>query len=707
MRITVTRRRRLRRLIVGAVAAAVVTVGVPTGVAAAGPAALTLAGLAGASLQPPPEGGPVGSEPPSAGGSSAASRARASEQERARARIAEQQARARAAVIKRAAQLAEAGQRAEASWEARGRPAAMALVRPTSVDLVTEGRLTRRIPRREGDLTLAALDGYLPASWLSITDGAAQLAAAVVLTPRVTLDIGGPVTTLKLAGGATLPEAASIYTGGGRLVLHGVTVTSADRTFQQAIPPSPGRPFLAVSPGGRLEATDATISDLGTAPDDPTNRPGVQFQTDSGGSLVRTSFLRNGTGLRLSGSQDVRLQDLAIRESTGEGLVLNGDRGTTMSGIRAERNGSNGVRVSGAGTGRSITGISTAGNGRFGIAAIKLTSTQITGVATVGDESGGLELAQSRDVTVTDFTATDEPIGVFTHIGSTNLVLDRLAITGGRRGVVVEKTTKHLVVQSSTVTRARVTGVGVGGTEVELREVSVRDSRTGVRIERGAEGVTAIGLRLSGGQDGVVATAGTARVVLHNLRASGIKNDAVRTFSPDAWILGGTITGAATGITVGAATTISGTAITLVNNGIRARSRGPVHADGVSIHAVAVGIDTAAGSPFLLTASRVNALEAVRGQLTQQGVNDLSLPPLNLLGAIGIPLVLLAVLLELVHTTRQRHFGGRARRWTPPALPAPTTSAELTATSASPTPTTGSPRIGPPRAAAQEAIATG
>jgi hypothetical protein len=151
-------------------------------------------------------------------------------------------------------------------------------------------------------------------SW-PITNGTAQLAAVVVLTRRVTLDIGGAVTTLKLAGGTTPSEAASVYTGGGRLVLHGVTITSADRTFRQAMPPASFRPFVVVSPGGRLEATDATVSDLGgTSP---------------------------------------------------------GDRsGTMMSGIHSEQNGGNGVRAGGAGTGRPITGISTAGNGRFGIAAI-------------------------------------------------------------------------------------------------------------------------------------------------------------------------------------------------------------------------------------------------------------------------------------------------------------------------------------------------
>ena len=63
----------------------------------------------------------------------------------------------------------------------------------------------------------------------------------------------------------------------------------------------------------------------------------------------------------------------------------------------------------------------------------------------------------------------------------------------------------------------------------------------------------------------------------------------------------------------------------------------------------------------------MHALEAVRGTLTAEGTNDLSLPPLNLLGAIGIPLILLAVSLQVIAALRGRRFGGDTRR-IPPGL---------------------------------------
>lgn len=589
------------------------------------------------------------------------------------------------------ARSADAAQRAQVAWNTHGRPDALVVVRPTGIDVVTEGRLARRIPRSASTVRLLDLDRFLPADWLTITDGTARLSAAVVLTPGVTLDVAAPVTTLQLAGGGTAPEAASIYTGSGALALRGVTVTSVDRTSGQVMTAVPGRPFILVSPRGRLTATDATIADLGSGTaealdrSDAEERPGVDFRAGSTGSLVRTSLLRNDTGLRLDGAQGVRLEDVTIDGSTGNGLVLRGDRGTTMSGVRTEHNGVDGVHVVGPSTDRAVTGVTTTGNGAYGVGIDRQTGLRLTGVTTAANDGGGVDVSQSSGVTMTDLTTADEPVGVFTHVNSSDIVLDRLTSVNGRRGVLVEKTTRELTVQDSTFAGATVAGVAVGGTGVDLRDLSVSGSRAGVRVERGAADVTATRLTVTGGEDGVVAGPGTSRLLLQDLRVDGVARNAVRSSSPDARIQGGRISGGSTGIDVDAATTISGTSIGLVDEGIRTYSPGLVHADDVDVNAASVGINTAAGSPFLLTRSRVHALEAVRGTLDAQGTNDLSLPPLNLLGAIGIPVVLLAVALQTVAALRGRRFGGNTRR-TPPVLATTTATATASSTGAEPTP---------------------
>ena len=309
--------------------------------------------------------------------------------------------------------------------------------------------------------------------------------------------------------------------------------------------------------------------------------------------------------------------------------------------------------VAGGSSDRPITGISASGNHTYGVNVTGQSKPRITGVVTAKNGAGGLEINRSTDVTVGDYTATDEPIGVYTHVGSARVALDKVTVTGGRRGVVVEKTTTGLQLTASTISGTQL-GVSIGAHDVTVQDVTVTDSRTGVAVQRGAGGITATRLTLSGGKDGFVANPKTTGVVLTDLTATGVSNNAVRMLSPDAKITGGRITGSSTGIDVQEAAVISGIAITEVETGIRARSAGQVRAERVDVAAVSVGVDIAPGTTFVLVGSRVNALQSIRGTVVEQGVNDLSLPPLSLLGAIGVPLLVLAIVLELFNRLRLR-----------------------------------------------------
>ncbi len=622
--------------------------------AAPAPARVAAPAVAALPAQQPPPDGPQGP--------SAAERAAA--QARARAEAA---ARAARAAARAAAKRAEAARKVRITWESRGRPHRLAVVRPTRIDVVTDGRLTRQVGKGGAAVTISTLDRALPSDWLATADGTATLSAAIVLTPGTALEVGDPVKRLELIGGATPQDAAAIYTGSGRVSLKGVTVTSADPATRQAVAPtSLGRPFFAVSARGRLDAVDSTISDLGTPSTGiEGGRAGVTFNQGATGSLVRTTVQRNTIGVELSRSDAVHLEDVTFTESAGDGLVLNGDRGTTMSGIRAVGNSDNGVTVGGESTGRPVTGITTSGNGGYGVVVVGQTGTELSRIATTGDQAGGLRINRSADLRVTDFSATDQASGVFVHVGSTRIVLDHVRTSGGRRGVVVEKSTDGLELRDSTIDGARVAGIGIGGKHVLLNGVRVSDSRAAVRVERGSVGVRLAGLVLEGGRDGVVATPGTSGLVIADLVARNVASDAVRTSSTDAEIIGGRITGGTTAIDVAAATTISGITIDGATEGIHSRSPDLVRADEVRIDALNLGINALPGTPFHLTGSSVHALEALRGPIQQHGTNDLSLPPLNLLSAIGVPLILLAVVLEQVHTSRQRRAGVRRRRLPP------------------------------------------
>ncbi|HEY0812110.1 MAG TPA: right-handed parallel beta-helix repeat-containing protein [Pseudonocardia sp.] len=578
------------------------------------------------------------------------------------------QVKAAARAAKLAAQQAVAAQRADVTWARRGRPAKLVIVRTTSIDSVARGSLVQRVVRNGAGVSLSGLDAAIPSSWMTIDGDTARLNAAVALTPGTLLDIEG-VKTLQLAGGANPADAAVLYTGGGRIQMRGVTVTSADSGSGQPVgPEAPGRPYLVVAASGRLDATDATISDLGTKPTgDNHGHPAVSFGRGSTGALTRVSLLRNATGLVLSRSKGVHLQDVTADDSAENGIILRGDVATVLAGVRAGHNGANGVLVSGQVTSRPITGISTSGNQSYGVSVVGQNNVEISNLALSGDRAGGLELSRDGADRVHNITTADEPNGVFLHINSTNIVLDAITVSGGRTGILAEKTTTGLHVTGSTIEGVHVAGLQIGGKATLLDGLTVKDSRTALRVERGAGGVTVNKVSLIGGTDGLVTSGGTSGVMVNDLSADGVGNDAVRNLSPGMQITGGQIRGGTTGMDLQAPTSVTGIQIGLTSTGIRARAPDPIMLDTVRVDAVAVGVEAQPGSAVTLRSSSIHALEAVRGTLNLLSINDLSLPPLNLLGAIGLPLIGVAIVLELLHLLRQRGSGPTRRRL-PPAV---------------------------------------
>jgi hypothetical protein len=561
-----------------------------------------------------------------------------------------------------------------ASWEARGRPARMVIVREHRVDLVTEGRLTGQV-WRGGVVTLTDLGRALPSSWLTVDGDTARLGATLVLVRGVELEIRGAEgapRTLQLAGGADPSDVSSIHTGGGRISISGIAVTSVDPGTGQPLPATAaGRPSLVASSDGQLDLVDATVSDLGApavpdTADGSDGTAGVEFRAGSTGSLVRTTLTRGTIGAELSRSTGVHLEQLTVADSAGDGLVLAGDQGTTMNGISATANGGNGVVVTGGPTSRPVGGIITSGNGEYGVAVVGQDGIQISGVTATADTAGGLRLSRSSNVTVTNLRATDQRIGVFTHVGSRGIVLDSVHTTGGSRGLVTEKSTRGLEARNSSFAAARVAGAALDGADIALTGVQISDARSGIRVERGAHDIRIIDATLTGGEDGLVTAPATTGLVVSGLTVEHVESDGVRTFSPNARITGTRITGGGTGLDLAAGATITNSTIVAAREGIRSRSPEPVYASGVTVDTTELGVNSAEGSPFTLVDSNVHALESVRGVINQQGSNDLSLPPLNLLGAIGIPLIILAVVLEELHSYRQRRLGGVTRRRRPP-----------------------------------------
>jgi hypothetical protein len=566
-------------------------------------------------------------------------------------------------------------------------PARLVIVRTRAIDFVSDGVVVHRVAGDGRAVSLATLAAAAPRSWITIAGDTARLGAAVQLTAGTRLDVDG-VRTLQLVGGNDPRASAFLATGRGQIRLRGVTVTSTDPTSGQPVAvTAAGRPSIRVSDGGSLIATDSSFTDLGTlAVGAVSGVPAVSFGRRGTGVLTRTTLARSSTGLALIASQGVHLQDVTVTGSSDNGIVLRGDRDTVLSGVRAERNGDNGVLVVGEAAARPITGITTTGNRSYGVSIAGQSHADISNLVLVGDQAGGLELVGVSDSHVHHVATSDEPVGVLMRGNSANLALDTIAVSGGRSGVVAEKTTVGMRFTDSTITNAHVVGLAYDGRDGLLAGLTITDNVTAVRVERGSGALTIDKLRVIGGEDGLVASRDTASVLVTDVSAHGVSNDAIRTDSPGMQIVGGQIRGGHTGLDLRAATTVTGIQVGRASTGIRAAATAAVILDKVTIDAETVGVAAERGSAVSLNNSSVHAPHATRGDVHLTGVNDLS-QPLNLLGVIGLPLLLLALVLEFLHLLRQlqhQRAGSREslRRWHAMATTEPTSPSTVATTCA-------------------------
>ena len=144
--------------------------------------------------------------------------------------------------------------------------------------------------------------------------------------------------------------------------------------------------------------------------------------------------------------------------------MLRSDKATTITGVKSEENRGNGVLVVGPSADRPITGITASGNAAFGLALLGQTGSTIDGVNTARNKVGGVRVSWSTDVDLRGVSTLDDPIGVYTHVGSAGIKLERVRLTGARRGLQVGKTTRDLTISDSLIERARSPGWRSAGT---------------------------------------------------------------------------------------------------------------------------------------------------------------------------------------------------------------------------------------------------
>lgn len=423
-----------------------------------------------------------------------------------------------------AAQNAHASLIAHQIWQRVGQPNLLIIVGKVKVDFVTQGSLSNRMSVPAGQqLSMRWLVNAVSAPWVSNpVSGTTVLSAELVLAAGSSFAIDNGTPTVRLAGGANPADAASILVGRtASLTISHTTIDSVDPATNQPVAVNaPGRPFIVAQAGGQLGIADATVSDLGIP--GRTDHVGVTWAGGSTGSAARSSFLRNGVGIKVTKASNVNLSQVTVDHSITDGLVLNADQGTVVQGLTSSNNGGDGIGIYGNGAGRRFGAVTVSGNQRFGIAAAGQQGLALDGVTVSADHVGGVRLTHCVGTIITALTSNDEPIGVAISGASQQTQLIGAAVHRGGVGVAVRKGVSGVQINQLTADGSGAFGVRVdAASQVVLRDSAVSIGGTALWIGGASQDVTATGGTLAGGQFGIAVAAPASQVSLTGVTAGG------------------------------------------------------------------------------------------------------------------------------------------------------------------------------------------
>jgi hypothetical protein len=534
-------------------------------------------------------------------------------------------------------------------WTDAGQPDRLIIIRQTSVDVVQKDTLLVHIPRPGGIVTVPWLALVLGSQWISMPQpGTAVLSAALLLTAGTRMQVGPDVRRLFLTGGTTAASASWIRCERASLTISGVALSSLNAGDEAGWPPVPvssaGRPYLYAAAGARLDVTGSTVSDLGQPPSSSaratrTGSPaarvilaGVTWGKGSTGSAVNVRFERNQVGLTLAKSAGVQLSNVTVENSVYDGLLLRGDRRTTLTGVISRNNGGSGIIISGVGP-RHLSGLTTAADAGGGLQLIGCLRCTVNGLVAVGDQKTALTISGgSGDVSVTGANLDGGLIGVTIAAGSQGVTLRGAVVTGFRR-----------------------LGIGIGASDVRVQRSQISGSPVAVRVYGTATRIQLSSVTVRGGMDGVIVTHSVISVSLSQLTVTGVAHNGVTSASPALRVSGGQIYGGRVGISLLAPADIDDVYMDRVVIGIHDQAAGVVDASRVNVVAERYGIKADAGARVDLVDSVIRAPVALTGAgyISRDRLTVLSLPPIPWLGFTAIIAVLLAIILQTVHQLRR------------------------------------------------------
>jgi Right handed beta helix region len=390
-----------------------------------------------------------------------------------------------AAQAKAAAEHKHAQAVATGIWSREGRPPLLTVIGPDKVLLVENGMVRRSMWPPKGPLSIGWLARELPAQWATYDAAtrSARFTSALAVTDGSELDAEpGDVAAVRLGDGAAVWVSRGTFRAGA------VAISSYDPRTGGTLPVTDSaRPFIRAGLGARLDFDGTVIAALGNraAPDES----GVTWGRGAMGEASQLTVSGDYTGLRLASSRLVALEDVSISHSAFDGLVLENDSGTTLSGVASTDNGHDGVRLGFGPDRRTLKGVTTSGNQDYGALAVGMAGLTVLGFTSHQDVEGGIRLKQCTSCSVVDPVTNGDRVGVRVDAESRGTSITGGTLSGGDTGV---DTAAALSVSGTAISGASVGLHAAAGAEVRADRVSINALRTGAHLEAGG------GLLLSG-----------------------------------------------------------------------------------------------------------------------------------------------------------------------------------------------------------------
>ena len=592
------------------------------------------------------------------------------------------------------------------------------VLRPARIDLVVGARTVRSVVREPGPVSLAAVAGLVAnPRWLSAEGGVVTLRVGFQQAPDTHLFVEAPeVTTLRLARAAA---GSSWMKGSrATLSLRGLQITGWDSDLAAPAAPGPDRPFIAYGAGATVEVQRSSFTGLGRSAEPATgvsfsrsrvsvtnssfdgnavglavSRPselklenvsvsrsaasGLVVEEPNGGIMRGvTSESNGGNGVEVTHlGRGLQLASVKVTGNVRAGVLLDSQSDLTASDITSSGNGGAGVQVK-SGRAVALSALSSTGDG-VGLALSDKTAgavvdgAELQGSATgvsLSPETSGVQLSR---VSATDIAGTAFDLAGTGHVladssavnATTGVGLDDLAkgitvrgvaLTRVASGLIAKRRVEALTVQRLDVTEADV-GLALAGSRINVREGTLAQVKTGVRIYGAASDVSLDGTIIVDSGVGVLATSGTRDLRLTDVIVDQDTGIGISTSSADLHVAGGVLTGSLIGIDVhGTVATVEGTTIR-AREGIRLGRESRLALSGVRVDAVVTAVKAGPATYTEVRSSRLWGTVASEGpgRVEFRGENDLPPTPLPWYGVAALVATVSAVVLEVLRRMRE------------------------------------------------------